>query len=171
LYYDGRHDILDKDFRRVTVYKERDEYADGYENAPFDEMEVVVNNNNANHRNVHNYYAELVDQETDYVVGITPSVTVEGAGTMPDEGAANPLKNFENEITAFTSDERFLQKLADTIVEARGKAGVAYWHLYYTPEGNLDIALCPTPKSFRFMTRRVRKSWNRLSGTTQSRML
>ncbi|MDP4109604.1 MAG: phage portal protein, partial [Bacillota bacterium] len=115
-YYDGRHDILDHDFRTATVYED-----DAYGNPigrPF------VNENNSNLHNVHNFHQQHVDQKVAYISGKPPSVTVEGA----EKNAG--LKAFEGLITGVTSDEEFADTLSDLETGASNK-GVEWLHVYY----------------------------------------
>lgn len=140
-YFDGEHDILKKDFRTSLVYESDDEYA--YENNGElkDKTQTVINENNSNHHNVHNYFAELVEQEADYIAGDPPAVIVEGAGST-ETPKESPLKKFEYEITKYTSDELFGKLVADTIVEVRVK-GRTFWHIYYDLKGKLRVIQLP----------------------------
>ena len=131
-YFDGEHDILEKDFRKSYVYKTEDE--NGFDDANKDKTEMVYNPNNSNHHNVHNYFRQLVEQEADYVAGNPPAVVVEGAGTDPN--STSPLKAFENDITAVTSDELFARLIADTIIDTRVN-GRSFIHPYVSESGQL----------------------------------
>lgn len=132
-YYDGDHDILEKDFRKSYVYKTEDE--NGFDDSNKDRTELIFNPNTSNHHNVHNYFRQLVEQESDYIAGNPPAVVVEGAGTSPD--SKSPLKAFENDVTAVTSDELFARLIADTIVDTRVN-GRAFIHPYVAENGQLS---------------------------------
>ena len=139
-YYADNHDILKKDFTRSVIYHSEEENGNQIDSDTRDETEVVINPNNSNHHNVHNYFRQLVDQEADYIAGDPPAVVVEGAGSDPDKKSL--LKTFEDEITKITSDELFAKLIADTIVEARTK-GCAYWHPYIDSKGALRYIVLP----------------------------
>lgn len=130
-YYEHKHDILNKDFRQSYIYETK--------SATFDSEaqlnpELVINQNNSNHHNIHNYYADLIDQEVDYILGRPMAVTVEGAGSDPT--ASSEQKQYENTLTAITTDEEF-QPLLRRIIKETKKKGVSYIHPYYDAEGEL----------------------------------
>lgn len=125
-YYDGKQDILNHDFRKTIVYED-DKMVFGT---------PIVNENNSNYHNIHNIYQHQVDQKTAYIVGKPPSVTVEGAQKDVK------LKDFENKVTAISSDEEFTDKLNDYVTNASNK-GIEWLHFYYDKRSALHYTITP----------------------------
>lgn len=144
-YYKGEHDILNKDFRYSVVYEDDSPAGINAGGTP------IINENNSNHHNVHNFHAILVDQKKGYVVGKAPSVTVEGADKN------NELKAFEDKVTAATSDEDFSDNLADLVTGASNK-GVEWLHPYYeTKGGSLRFAIVSAVEVIAFWDTSLQK--------------
>jgi len=130
-YYKGNHDVLQKDFQKSYAYETKE---GNYGTETVYSPELIINQNNSNHHNVHNYYADLIDQEVDYILGRPVVVSVEGAGTDPE--VKSPEKLYENSLTMVTTDEEFQPFLRKVITEAR-KKGKTYIHPYYNRKGEL----------------------------------
>lgn len=128
-YYNGDHDILQHDFQKTTVY-ETD--ADGR-----DRPVQIENKNNSNERLVHNFYRHHVDQKIAYFLGRPPVVSVEGAAKDPK------LKEYEDAVTAVTTDELFQDVLMRSEVEASNKT-VAWLHTYYDSNNTFRYVLVPS---------------------------
>lgn len=137
-YYDGEHDILEHDFQASIVYEDV-ETVNGMNHTE----SQLVNKNNSNHHNVHNFYQHHVDQKTAYILGRAPSVSVEGA---EDDTA---LKDFEDAITAISSDEGFADKLNDYVTRASNK-GLEWLHPYYNTKGILCYTIIPAEEVIPF---------------------
>lgn len=137
-YYNGEHDILNYDFRESIVYDDIDS-ANGYNSRG----KKVVNENNSNHHNVHNFHEQQVDQKTAYIVGKPLSVTVEGA---EDD---SKLKEFENKITAVSSDEEFTDLINNFVTDVSNK-GVSWIHVFYDGDGKLQYVLIPAQEIIPF---------------------
>lgn len=133
-YYMGEHDILNKDFRKTTIYEDDSPFGIAHGGIE------VVNENNSNHHNVHNFHALMVDQKVAYILGRPLSVSVEGAEI--GEGR-NELNAFEDAVTALTSDELFADMLSDLATEASNCA-VGWLHVYYDGNGELRFTVIPT---------------------------
>ena len=132
-YYDGDHDILQKDFTKTWVY----------ENDNGREYKTLIENeNSSNHHNVHNFHQLLVDQKTSYVVGKPPTVTIEGAEK------STALKNFEDEVTKYI-DETFADTINDYITGTSNK-GVEWLHFYITKSGELRYVIIPAQEVIPF---------------------
>ncbi len=127
-YYDGQHDVLQKDFTKRFVYETDEKTKQDY-------WTLVENKNNSNHHNVHNFHQLFVDQKAAYVVGKTPTITVEGAEKNPD------LKSFEDEVTKY-ADEYFADLLVDIVVRSSNK-GVEYLHPYVDENGEFGYTIIP----------------------------
>lgn len=137
-YYRGEHDILNHDFRKSTVY-ENDNDANGYNSRGVE----VINENNSNHHNVHNFFQQQVDQKASYIAGNPLSVTVEGAENNAE------LKDFEYKVTEFTSDEEFSDMLDNWITGASNK-GVEWLHVFYDEYGELQTVIIPAEEVIPF---------------------
>ena len=69
-YYNGQHDVFEKDFRSQTIEETGTE--DGREVA---ERKIFKNPNRSNHHNSHQFHKLLVNQKTSYLLGKEPTVT------------------------------------------------------------------------------------------------
>ena len=135
-YYNGRHDILNHDFRQSQVYDKvaAEDSPDGKEH---ETAQTVTNSNHSNLHNIHPFFRLLVDQKVGYVVGKPPTVSVE------DD------KTFETAITNLTTDEEFPDMLNDWVKEA-SKKGVGWVHPYYDPDGSLHYIIVPANEVIAF---------------------
>ncbi len=135
-YYNGRHDILNHDFRQSAVYDKvpAEDSEDGREH---ETAQTVTNSNHSNLHNIHPFFRLLVDQKVGYVVGKPPTVSVE------DD------KTFETAITNLTTDEEFPDMLNDWVKEA-SKKGVGWVHPYYDPDGSLHYIIVPANEVIAF---------------------
>ena len=121
-YYCGKHDILQKDFRRSPVSETG---KDGEES-----MQMFFNPNRSNHHCVNPFYHTLVAQKTAYLVGREPSITVR-----------NGDKNFEKAL-AEIADENFNGMMQKWLTGASNK-GVEYLHVYYDEAGVFRYCIVP----------------------------
>lgn len=122
-YYQGKHDILQKDFRRSPVSETG---RDGEES-----MQMFFNPNRSNHHCVNPFHHALVAQKTAYLVGREPTLSVRGQKS----------KEFETMLTDF-ADEGFNSILQKWIIGAANK-GVEYLHVYYDEEGVFRYCIVP----------------------------
>ena len=122
-YYQGEHDILQKDFRRSPISETG---RDGEES-----MRMFFNPNRSNHHCVNPFHHTLVAQKTAYLVGREPTISVRGA-----ENEA-----FEAMLTELT-DENFNSMLQKWLIGASNK-GVEYLHVYYDEEGDFRYCIVP----------------------------
>lgn len=147
-YYAGEHDILQHDFRSTTIYEDEN-CRSGKE---------LVNENNSNHHNIHNFYQTQVDQKVAYIAGKPLSISVEGAVAENKlKGIkANDLKAYEDYITAVTSDELFTDTITDWLTHASNK-GEEWLHCYYDDDGNFCYVLVPAEEIIPFYDTRYQK--------------
>ena len=122
-YYQGKHDILQKDFRRSPVSETG---RDGEET-----MQMFFNPNRSNHHCVNPFHHALVAQKTAYLVGREPTISVRGREN----------KEFEAMLTDF-ADEGFNSMLQKWIIGAANK-GVEFLHVYYDEEGEFRYCIVP----------------------------
>lgn len=147
-YYSGEHDILQHDFRASMVYED-ETCRNGRE---------VINENNSNHHNVHNFYQTQVDQKVSYIAGRPLTVSVEGAVAADQlKGTSeNDLKTYENHVTAVTSDEQFIATVTKWLTGTSNK-GVEWLHCYYDDDGNFDYVIVPAEGIIPFFDTRYQK--------------
>lgn len=122
-YYQGKHDILQKDFRRSPVSETG---RDGEES-----MQMFFNPNRSNHHCVNPFHHALVAQKTAYLVGREPTISVRGQES----------REFEAMLTDF-ADEGFNSMLQKWITGAANK-GVEFLHVYYDEEGAFRYCIVP----------------------------
>lgn len=127
-YYQGEHDILEKDFTKEVLFSTDD--------LGNEKKEFFSNPNISNHHNIHTFHTILVDQKAAYLVGKEPTLTVDGAES--DENK----KLYENIISKF-ADEQFNDKVHDLIVGASNK-GYEFIHFYYDSDSKLKFTIVPS---------------------------
>lgn len=121
-YYCGKHDSLQKDFRRSPISETGD---NGEE-----QVQMFFNPNRSNHHCVHPFHHTLVAQKTAYLVGREPTLSVR-----------NGDKAFAQLLTEM-ADEDFNSVLQNWLIGASNK-GVEYLHVYYDAEGAFRYCIVP----------------------------
>lgn len=141
-YYAGEQDILGHNFQRSEVYDTvpAEENPDGQDH---DTITTVINKNNSNLHNVHNFFQLLVDQKTEYVLGKAPSVTVDKA----DKDAVQQA--YSDALGEYTDDEDFGDILHSWVLGASTK-GIEWLHIYYDPDGTLKYCIVPAGEVIAF---------------------
>lgn len=122
-YYQGKHDILQKDFRRSPLSETG---RDGEE-----KLEIFFNPNRSNHHCVNPFHHTLVAQKTAYLVGREPTISVKGEKS----------EEFEAMLTEL-ADENFNSMLQKWLIGAANK-GVEYLHIYYDENGEFRYCIVP----------------------------
>ncbi len=152
-YYAGEHDILQHDFRSSVIY----------EDESCRSGKTIINENNSNHHNIHNFYQTQVDQKVAYIAGKPLSISVEGAVAEDKlKGiAANDLKEYEDYITAVTSDELFTDTITDWLTHASNK-GEEWLHCYYDKDGNFCYVIIPAEEIIPFYDTQYQKKLTEL---------
>lgn len=130
-YYIGDHDIQNHDFQEGWVYDDND-------SAP----KQIINKNNSNHHNVHNFFQLQIDQKGSYIMGNPPAVTVEGSEDNTER------KAYEETITKFI-DEVFADKMMDYVNGASIK-GKEYIHPYIDTAGKFRYVVIPAQELIMF---------------------
>lgn len=125
-YYQGEHDILQKDFRQSPISETGRTQGE-------ESIRMFFNPNRSNHHCVNPFHHTLVSQKAAYLVGREPTVLVKDAGE--DAGA------FERALETLT-DADFNRMLYGWIVGAANK-GVEYLHVYYDEDGAFRYCIVP----------------------------
>lgn len=124
-YYNGRHDVFEKDFRSQII--EETENENGKE---ITERKNFKNPNRSNHHNAHLFHKLLVNQKVSYIVGKEPTVTVDKADKT--------FQSFVSDMADETFDE-MLQRL----VKGASNKGCEALHFYYDSDGKLNYCIVP----------------------------
>lgn len=127
-YYNGEHDVLQKDFR-ISKILETDEQTEKEICKPFQNV------NRSNHKNVNAFLKILVDQKTAYLVSKEPTIKVSGAEENTEQ------KAYEKMLCEF-ADDNFNEVLQDLVTGASCK-GFEALHIYYDNNGDLQYCIVP----------------------------
>lgn len=127
-YYNGEHDVLQKDFTSSRIL-ENDEIT-GEQH-----YKLFRNINRSNHKNINAFLKILVDQKTAYLVSKEPTIRVAGAEDNAEK------KAYERVLCDF-SDDTFNEILQDLVTGASNK-GFETIHIYYDTNGKLDYCIVP----------------------------
>ncbi len=127
-YYNGEHDVLQKDFR-ISKILETDEQTEKEICKPFQNV------NRSNHKNVNAFLKILVDQKTAYLVSKEPTIKVSGAEENTEQ------KAYEKMLCEF-ADDNFNEVLQDLVTGASCK-GFEVLHIYYDDNGELQYCIVP----------------------------
>jgi len=127
-YYNGEHDVLQKDFR-ISKILETDEQTEKEICKPFQNV------NRSNHKNVNAFLKILVDQKTAYLVSKEPTIKVSGAEENTEQ------KAYEKMLCEF-ADDNFNEVLQDLVTGASCK-GFEVLHIYYDNNGDLQYCIVP----------------------------
>ena len=125
-YYQGEHDILQKDFRQSPISEAGRK--PGEEN-----IKMFFNPNRSNHHCVNPFHHTLVAQKAAYLVGREPTVSVKAQDADSEA--------FERALEELT-DEAFNGMLTRWVIGAANK-GVEYLHVYYDEEGAFRYCIVP----------------------------
>lgn len=127
-YYNGQHDVLQRDFRKETIEEVAEECdADGT-TTERTVRKPFYNPNRSNEHTVNTFHSVLVDQKVSYLLGKEPTVSVYGAEDNAD------LKAYEDLITEW-ADEEFDEEMQDLLTGASNKGWEAM-HFYYDEKTN-----------------------------------
>ncbi len=127
-YYNGEHDILQKDFR-ISKLLETDEETEKEICKPFQNV------NRSNHKNSNAFLKILVDQKAAYLVSREPTIKVAGAEENTQK------KAYEKMLCEF-ADDSFNEVLQDLATGASCK-GFEALHIYYDSKGVLQYCIVP----------------------------
>ena len=127
-YYNGEHDVLQKDFR-ISKILETDEQTEKEICKPFQNV------NRSNHKNINAFLKILVDQKTAYLVSKEPTIKVSGAEENTEQ------KAYEKMLCEF-ADDNFNEVLQDLVTGASCK-GFEALHIYYDNNGDLQYCIVP----------------------------
>lgn len=127
-YYNGEHDVLQKDFR-ISKILETDEQTEKEICKPFQNV------NRSNHKNINAFLKILVDQKTAYLVSKEPTIKVSGAEESTQK------KAYEKMLCEF-ADDNFNEVLQDLVTGASCK-GFEVLHIYYDDNGELQYCIVP----------------------------
>ena len=127
-YYNGEHDVLQKDFR-ISKILETDEQTEKEICKPFQNV------NRSNHKNVNAFLKILVDQKTAYLVSKEPTIRIAGAEESTQK------KAYEKILCDF-ADDSFNEVLQDLVTGASCK-GFEALHIYYDNNGDLQYCIVP----------------------------
>lgn len=127
-YYNGEHDILQKDFR-ISKLLETDEETEKEICKPFQNV------NRSNHKNSNAFLKILVDQKVAYLVSREPTIKVAGAEENTQK------KAYEKMLCEF-ADDSFNEVLQDLATGASCK-GFEALHIYYDSKGVLQYCIVP----------------------------
>ena len=124
-YYNGQHDVFEKDFRSQTIEETGTE--DGRE---VTERKIFKNPNRSNHHNSHQFHKLLVNQKTSYLLGKEPTVTAAGGD-----------KEFQS-LVSDIADEAF-DEMLQRLVKGASNKGFEALHFYYDDMGKLSYCIVP----------------------------
>ena len=127
-YYNGEHDVLQKDFRTSKILEKEKETKKEY-------CKTFQNVNRSNHKNINAFLKILVDQKTAYLVSKEPTIKVSGAEENTEQ------KAYEKMLCEFANDN-FNEVLQDLVTGASCK-GFEVLHIYYDDNGELQYCIVP----------------------------
>lgn len=124
-YYNGQHDVLDKDFRSQMIEEtEAENGEDVIRQKPF------KNPNRSNHHNVHQFHKLLVNQKVSCIVGKEPTVTAEGS-----------TEEFQSLVSGIANEE--FDEMLQRLVKGASNKGYEALHFYYDEDGRLNYCIVP----------------------------
>ncbi len=127
-YYNGEHDILQKDFTSSRILENDETTGEQH-------YKLFRNVNRSNHKNINAFLKILVDQKTAYLVSKEPTIRVAGAENNAEK------KAYEKVLCDF-SDDTFNEMLQDLVTGASNK-GFETIHIYYDSYGKLQYCIVP----------------------------
>jgi len=127
-YYNGEHDVLQKDFTSSKLLETNEETQQ-------QKITTFRNVNRSNHKNINAFLKILIDQKTAYLVSKEPTIKVTGAEQN------NEKKEYEMMLSNF-ADDAFNEMLQDLVTGASCK-GFEALHIYYNPKGELQYCIVP----------------------------
>ncbi len=129
-YYNGEHDVLQKDFTSSKLLE-----AEKKEGIVQQKFTTFRNINRSNHKNINAFLKILVDQKTAYLVSKEPTIKVSGAEENTEQ------KAYEKMLCEF-ADDNFNEVLQDLVTGASCK-GFEALHIYYDNNGDLQYCIVP----------------------------
>ena len=129
-YYNGEHDVLQKDFTSSKLLE-----AEKKEGVVQQKFTTFRNINRSNHKNINAFLKILVDQKTAYLVSKEPTIKVSGAEENTEQ------KAYEKMLCEFANDN-FNEVLQDLVTGASCK-GFEVLHIYYDDKGELQYCIVP----------------------------
>ncbi len=129
-YYNGEHDVLQKDFTSSKLLE-----AEKKEGIVQQKFTTFRNINRSNHKNINAFLKILVDQKTAYLVSKEPTIKVSGAEESTQK------KAYEKILCEF-ADDNFNEVLQDLVTGASCK-GFEVLHIYYDDNGELQYCIVP----------------------------
>ena len=129
-YYNGEHDVLQKDFTSSKLLE-----AEKKEGIVQQKFTTFRNINRSNHKNINAFLKILVDQKTAYLVSKEPTIKVSGAEENTEQ------KAYEKMLCEFANDN-FNEVLQDLVTGASCK-GFEVLHIYYDDNGELQYCIVP----------------------------
>ena len=129
-YYNGEHDVLQKDFTSSKLLE-----AEKKEGVVQQKFTTFRNINRSNHKNINAFLKILVDQKTAYLVSKEPTIKVSGAEENTEQ------KAYEKMLCEFANDN-FNEVLQDLVTGASCK-GFEVLHIYYDDNGELQYCIVP----------------------------
>ncbi len=129
-YYNGEHDVLQKDFTSSKLLE-----AEKKEGIVQQKFTTFRNINRSNHKNINAFLKILVDQKTAYLVSKEPTIKVSGAEENTEQ------KAYETMLCEF-ADDNFNEVLQDLVTGASCK-GFEALHIYYDNNGDLQYCIVP----------------------------
>ena len=129
-YYNGEHDVLQKDFTSSKLLE-----AEKKEGIVQQKFTTFRNINRSNHKNINAFLKILVDQKTAYLVSKEPTIKVSGAEESTQK------KAYEKMLCEF-ADDNFNEVLQDLVTGASCK-GFEALHIYYDNNGDLQYCIVP----------------------------
>jgi len=130
MYYNGEHDVLQKDFTSSKLLE-----AEKKEGVVQQKFTTFRNINRSNHKNINAFLKILVDQKTAYLVSKEPTIKVSGAEESTQK------KAYEKMLCEF-ADDNFNEVLQDLVTGASCK-GFEVLHIYYDDNGELQYCIVP----------------------------
>lgn len=127
-YYNGEHDVLQKDFTSSKLFETDEETKQ-------QKFTTFRNINRSNHKNINAFLKILVDQKTAYLVSKEPTIKVTGAEQNSEK------KAYETMLSDF-ADDTFNEILQDLVTGASCK-GFEALHIYYNTKGELQYCIVP----------------------------
>lgn len=127
-YYNGEHDVLQKDFTSSKMLETLEETQQ-------QKITTFRNVNRSNHKNINAFLKILVDQKTAYLVSKEPTIRVTGAEKNSEK------KAYEAMLSDF-ADDTFNEILQDLVTGASCK-GFEALHIYYNEKGQLQYCIVP----------------------------
>lgn len=128
-YYQGKHDILSRDFTVAQISETATEWEEDGKEVEREFIRPFRNPNRSNHHTVNAFHQILIDQKVSYLVGREPTISVSGQEEY-------------NTLLAKWADENFNIILQDLIVGA-GNHGFEAIHFTYLPTGELTYCIIP----------------------------